>query len=118
MEAAAAGAELRYTGRQPERTMSDEHAKPPPPAIQIQISDEIAEGFYSNLVMINHSENEFVLDFAFLPPGNPRAKVLARVISSPRHTKRLLDALSKNMGRFEERFGAIEIGDEQGPTFH
>lgn len=79
--------------------------------IQVQIDDDLSQGTYSNLVLINHTENEFVLDFAFLQPGAPRAKVRSRVISSPRHTKRLLLALQKNLERFEERFGAIAVGE-------
>ena len=59
-------------------------------------------------MLLNHTENEFVLDFAFIQPSNGRAKVRARVISSPRHTKRLLQALQKNLERYEERFGTIE----------
>ena len=67
--------------------------------------------------MINHSENEFVLDFAYLQPSSPAAKVRARIVSSPRHTKRLLAALQKNVERYEERFGTIELsGDE--PFLH
>jgi hypothetical protein len=83
----------------------------PSPKIQLQMDDATALGTYSNLVLINHTENEFLLDFAFLQPGNPRAKVVSRVISSPRHTKRLLRALQKNIERYEERFGEIEIGE-------
>jgi len=92
----------------------------PNPKIQIQIDDDVAQGTYTNLVLINHNENEFVLDFAFLQPGSPRAKVRARMISSPRHTKRLLAALQKNLERFEERFGVIEIPDpdDDGPVVH
>jgi hypothetical protein len=86
---------------------------PKPPGVQLQIDDVTAQGLYTNLVMINHSENEFVLDFAYLQPSSPAAKVRARIISSPRHTKRLLAALQKNVERYEERFGVIEIsGDE------
>ena len=89
------------------------------PKIQIQIDDDIAQGQYTNLVLINHNENEFILDFAFLPPGNPRAKVRSRLISSPRHTKRLLIALQKNLERFEERFGTIELGEQdEGQVVH
>jgi len=94
---------------------------PPPPAapqIQLQIDDAIAQGMYTNLVLINHAENEFVLDFAFLQPQNPVAKVRARLISSPRHTKRLLEALASNVARYEERFGAIDAGSEPTPSFH
>jgi len=93
--------------------------KPPgPPRVQLQLDEAMAQGSYSNLVLINHSENEFVLDFAYVQPANPLAKVRARIISSPRHTKRLLAALQKNVERYEERFGKIELSDEEGPTVH
>jgi hypothetical protein len=87
--------------------------------LQVQIDDDVSQGVYSNLVLLNHTENEFVLDFAFIQPNNGRAKVRARVISSPRHTKRLLAALQKNVERYEERFGTIDItaGDDE-PVFH
>src|SRR3954447_25391644 len=91
--------------------MSD--AKPPGPSeglpqIQIDIDEATAQGAYSNLVLINHNDNEFVLDFAYIQPGAPRARIRSRVISSPRHTKRLLRALEFNIRRFEERFGKID----------
>ena|SRR5262245_6719357 len=94
--------------------MADEKKPPGPPAapgpqIQIQLDEWVAQGVYSNLVLINHTENEFVLDFAFLAPGTPAAKVRARILSAPRHTKRLLRALQQNVARYEERFGEIEI---------
>jgi hypothetical protein len=90
-----------------------------PPKIQLQLDDDIAQGLYANLVLINHTENEFLLDFAFLQPGSPRAKVRARIISSPKHTKRLLRALLKNLERYEERYGAIPVPDEQDdPLVH
>ncbi len=94
--------------------MSDQ---PKPPAIQLQLDEATAQGVYTNLVMINHSENEFVLDFAYLQPSSPTAKVRARIISSPRHTKRLLAALQKNVARYEERFGVIELAPDE-PTVH
>ena len=84
--------------------------------IQLQLDDATAQGVYTNLVMINHGENEFVLDFAYLQPSSPSAKVRARIISSPRHTKRLLAALQKNVERYEERFGTIELSDD--PIVH
>jgi hypothetical protein len=93
--------------------------KPPaPPRVQLQLDESMAQGTYCNLVLVNHSENEFVLDFAYVQPANPTAKVRARIISSPRHTKRLLLALQKNLERYEERFGKIELSDEEGPTVH
>jgi hypothetical protein len=92
---------------QPKGPPSDQ---PPPgsPQIQIDVDETTAQGAYSNLVLINHNENEFVLDFAYIQPAAPRARVRSRVISSPRHTKRLLRALEHNVRRYEERFGRIE----------
>ena len=99
--------------------MADQETpKPPAPRIQLQLDEPIAMGTYSNLVILNHTENEFVLDFAYLPPANPIAKVRARVISSPRHTKRLLLALQKNLARYEERYGKVDLSDEEEPTVH
>jgi len=95
--------------------MSDE---PQTGKLQVQIDDAVAEGNYSNLVLLNHTENEFVLDFAFLQPTSVRAKVRTRVISSPRHTKRLLVALQKNIERYEERFGTIDLSSEDEPMLH
>ncbi len=87
--------------------------------IQLQLDDDVAQGKYSNLVLINHTENEFLLDFAFLQPANARAKVGTRIISSPKHTKRLLRALTKNIERYEERFGEIVVGDtDDDPLVH
>jgi len=77
--------------------------------VQLEISadDETAQGVYANLAGVAHSETEFVLDFLFLQPGQPKAKLRSRVISSPAHTKRLLAALADNVRKFEERFGVI-----------
>ena len=94
--------------------MSDEA----PPKLQVQLDEDIAQGVYANLVLLNHTENEFVLDFAFIQPSNGRAKVRTRVISSPRHTKRLLLALQKNLERYEEKFGRIELGADDDPIVH
>jgi len=93
--------------------MSDE---PTAPKLQVQIDEDISQGVYSNLVLLNHTENEFVLDFAFIQPSNGRAKVRSRVISSPRHTKRLLRALEINLRRYEERFGKIEDIEPSSPS--
>jgi hypothetical protein len=84
---------------------------PPQPQIQIDIDEATAQGAYSNLVLVNHNENEFILDFAYIQPSAPRARVRTRIISSPRHTKRLLRALEVNIRRYEERFGKIDEPD-------
>ncbi len=98
--------------------MSSSDDVPPPPKLQIQIDDDVSQGVYANLVLLNHTENEFVLDFAFIQPANGRAKVRSRVVSSPRHTKRLLLALQKNLERYEERYGRIELGADEDPLLH
>ena len=82
------------------------------PAINIEISEEIAEGVYSNLAIISHSNSEFVVDFIRLMPNVPKAKVKARVILTPQHAKRLMKALAENVKKFENQFGAIEETDQ------
>lgn len=77
--------------------------------IQIQLDEETAQGMYVNLAMVNHTETEFTVDLMYLQPQQPKAKVRARIISSPKHTKRLLAALQENIRRYEDRFGAIDL---------
>ena len=64
---------------------------------------------YVNLALVNHTETEFTIDVMYLQPQQPKAKVRARLISSPKHTKRLLLALQENIRRYEDRFGTIEV---------
>jgi hypothetical protein len=76
--------------------------------LNIELSEEIAEGIYSNLAIITHSNSEFVLDFVKVMPGVPKAKVKARIVLTPQHAKRLLAALSDNIGKFESVHGPIK----------
>jgi hypothetical protein len=80
--------------------------------INIELSEELAEGVYSNLAMIAHSNSEFVIDFIRLMPGVPKAKVKARVIITPEHAKRLLTALKDNIRKYEDTFGQIKQTDD------
>jgi hypothetical protein len=80
--------------------------------INIELSEEIAEGIYSNLAMIAHSNSEFVIDFIRLMPGVPKARVKSRVIITPEHAKRLLSALKDNIDKYEASFGAIKQTQE------
>ncbi|HBB66361.1 MAG: hypothetical protein A2X28_02270 [Elusimicrobia bacterium GWA2_56_46] len=75
--------------------------------LQVEMDDATAQGLYANLAGVTHSETEFILDFLFLQPNQPKAKLRSRIISSPVHTKRLLSALVENVKRYEERFGVI-----------
>src|SRR6187551_3681428 len=81
--------------------------------INIELTDDVAEGIYSNLAMIAHSNSEFVVDFIRLMPGVPKAKVKARIVITPEHAKRLLLALQDNIRKYEETFGAIKHNQEQ-----
>ena len=78
--------------------------------LEIQIDEATAQGIYANLGIINHTDSEFTIDFVYLQPQSPQGKVRARIITSPRHAKRLLIALEENVRRFEANFGAIEPG--------
>lgn len=85
-----------------------EEKQPQVPAINIEISEETAEGIYSNLAIISHSNAEFVVDFIRMMPNVPKAKVKARIIITPQHAKRLLNALKDNILKFESQFGVID----------
>lgn len=84
-----------------------EEKKPKEVKLEIQLDEEIAHGAYVNLAVVNHNESEFVVDFIFVQPQAPRAKVRSRVILSPQHAKRLVAALQENVGRYEKSFGVI-----------
>ena len=85
--------------------------------LNIELPEEIAEGVYSNLAIISHSNSEFVVDFVRLVPNTPKAKVKSRVILTPAHAKRLLRALTDNVEKFEARFGKINEPDLGNPPF-
>jgi len=80
--------------------------------LNIELSEEIAEGIYSNLAIITHSNSEFVLDFIRVMPGVPKAKVKSRIILTPEHAKRLLMALEDNIEKFETVNGRIKVQAE------
>ncbi len=83
--------------------------------IQIELDPEVAQGLYANMAMVNHSEGEFTLDFIYVQPQAPKAKVRARIISSPKHTKRLLMALQDSVQQFERKYGAIDVSGPPAP---
>ena len=87
--------------------MADEKDHPRPNQLNIEISEEVADGIYSNLAIITHSNSEFVLDFVRVMPGVPKAKVKARVLLTPQHAKRLMHALADNVHKFEAAHGTI-----------
>ena len=96
---------------------TDQEATPKEPQLNIELTEDVAEGTYSNLVMIAHSPEEFILDFIRVMPGVPKARVKSRIVVTPQHAKRLLGALEENIGRYESSFGAIGEGGGAQPKF-
>ena len=86
-----------------------------PNQINIELSEEVAQGIYSNLAVITHSSSEFVIDFVRVMPGIPKAQVKSRIILTPEHAKRLMMALKDNIKKFETVHGAIKDVQE-GPV--
>ena len=76
--------------------------------LNIELNEEIAEGIYSNLAIISHSNSEFVIDFIKVMPGMPKAKVKSRILMTPEHAKRLIHALQDNVDKFEAMHGKIK----------
>ncbi|MBO9200947.1 hypothetical protein A4D02_20640 [Niastella koreensis] len=84
--------------------------------LNIEISEEVAEGEYANLAIITHSHAEFVIDFVNVMPGTPKSKVKSRIILTPQHAKRFMKALTENIQRFEAANGKIQdLEDVQIP---
>ncbi len=91
--------------------------------LNIELSEEMAEGIYSNLAIITHSNAEFIIDYIRMMPGVPKAKVKSRIVLTPQHAKRLLHALKDNIQKFEQVHGTIKESEVQsipmnfgGPT--
>lgn len=75
--------------------------------INIKVDEHTALGLYSNLAAIRHTKEEFIFDFAFIFPDGPMGKLVSRIILSPSHAKRFMEALETNLKNYEERFGTI-----------
>ena len=91
--------------------------------INLELDENLAQGIYSNLALINHSISEFVVDFVNVMPGVPKAKVRSRIILTPQHAKRFSKALQENISKFERSNGEIKEYENQkaiqlnfGPT--
>lgn len=91
--------------------MTQPNHRPQPPAQQlpVELPDEVAEGTYSNLIFITHSQSEFVFDFARVLPGGRKGKVYSRVVMTPQHAKALRELLDRNVGMYEEAHGSIKM---------
>lgn len=83
--------------------------------MDIEVSADLVDGIYSNLAIISHSQNEFVIDFASIMPGIPKARVRSRIILTPQNAKRLLKALENNIKAFEKNHGIIKVQEMSVP---
>lgn len=86
--------------------------------LNINLPADVAEGIYSNLAVISHSQSEFVLDFIRVMPGVDKANVKSRIILTPEHAKRLLQALQENVERYEDEHGRVELGTKMPMGFN
>ena len=91
--------------------------------VQIQIDPQHASGVYSNLMMISHRKEEFILDFLFVQPqrtpqGQSVANLRSRVVTTPEHMKRILKAMEENIGRYEASFGVIQEATDMPKVMH
>ncbi|MBO7603728.1 MAG: DUF3467 domain-containing protein [Bacteroidales bacterium] len=86
--------------------------------IQLELKPEVAKGNYSNLAIISHSHSEFVIDFATMLPGLVKPEISNRILMTPEHAKRLLNALTDNIGKYESQFGRIELPGSPKATFN
>ena len=84
--------------------------------LQIELPQDVAQGQYANFAIITHSSSDFVLDFARILPGVPKAMVKSRVILAPEHAKRLLMALKDNIVRYENAFSTIQLPQPEKGT--
>ena len=90
--------------------------KPKGQTLNLELGEKEAEGIYANFAVITHSPSEFVLDFARILPGTPKAKVYTRIVMTPHSVKLLNKTLEDNIRKFEDKFGEIKIpgNAEQG----
>lgn len=89
----------------------------PEQQLNIELSEETAEGVYANLAIINHSFAEFVIDFVNIMPGVPKAKVKSRIVMTPQHAKRFMRVLVENIKHFESANGVIKDQEQTTVPF-
>jgi len=86
--------------------------------INIELPEDVSDGVYANLAVINHSVSEFIVDFIKIMPGVPKAKVKSRIILTPQHAKRFLRALNDNIKRYESAYGKINDSEQSPPPIN
>ncbi len=96
--------------------MADNPGHSDAPQVQINASDEVARGRYSNNMLVSHTREEFILDFLLTAPNG--TQLVSRVMVSPGHMKRVLSALADNMQKYETNFGEVVAPEGEHPQFH
>ena len=86
--------------------------KPTQQRVSIDLGEKEADGTYANLSLISHSQAEFILDFARIVPGMPKAKVHSRVIMTPMALKALQANITANLERYEKMHGEIKLSGQ------
>ena len=86
--------------------------------LQLELNEQIADGVYSNLVIVSHSDSEIIFDFARMLPGKPKARIHSRVILNPKNAKLFLNAFQDNIDKYEKKFGAIKADNTGQPKFN
>ncbi len=96
--------------------MADNPGRSDASQVQINASDEVARGRYSNNMLVSHTREEFILDFLLTAPNG--TQLVSRVMVSPGHMKRVLSALADNMQKYETNFGEVVAPEGGHPQFH
>ncbi len=93
----------------PERGQNGRRTK----EVKLRLPEQVASGVYANAMLVQHTREEFVLDFSMVVGGT--GTVVSRVVLSPAHAKRVAAALDENLRRYEAAYGSIKGGDGQPP---
>jgi len=84
--------------------------------LQINTTDEMSRGRYSNLMLVSHSPEEFMLDWLLNSPNGPH--LVSRIILSPSNVKRTIEALTINLKQYEDKFGAVKLIEPGDQNVH
>ena len=87
----------------------DNNQPKPQNQLSIELNPQNTKVSYSNLAIISHSRSEFVLDFATTLPGLPKAMVSDRIIMTPEHAKRLMNAAGVRYYQYQPTGKKLEI---------
>jgi hypothetical protein len=96
--------------------MADKPDTKQPQPVQINTVDEISRGRYSNLMLVAHSPEEFIIDWLLNAPNGPH--LVSRIILSPGNVKRAIEALTINLKQYEDKFGTVEVIDPGEQKVH